>query len=79
MVVESHTLPNEVRFAEIEPYENKHRTAHKEMEVPLKRLAEYKVKRINIIDAHLKDIEEPSNKQDKVLYPRPKKYVPPEE
>ena len=47
------------------------------MDVPIKRLSEYKTKRINIIDARLTD-EELMQPAKKVNYPKPPKYVPPE-
>ncbi len=49
------------------------------MQVPLKRLSEYKIKRLNLIDTHLKDSQDSKPKQERVLYLRPPKYVPPEE
>ncbi len=48
------------------------------MKIPLKRLSEYKVKRLNIMDTVLKATDEPPIKE-RVLYPKPMKYVPPEE
>jgi hypothetical protein len=77
VVEESSALPNEIRYAEVFPFEMKHRTAHREMEVPIKRLPEYKRKIINISEAL---IEEPVAKSgEKVTYPRPKKIELPEE
>lgn len=49
------------------------------MKVPLKRLSEYKVKRLNLIDSHIKGIMEVKPQRDRVLYLKPPKYVPPEE
>lgn len=74
MVVEEekNVLPNEIRFAEVFPFEMSHRTAHREMDVPVKRLTEYKRKIINISDAHLME-ENDVKSGEKVTYPRPKK------
>lgn len=74
---ESTVLPNEARYAEVFPYEMKHRTAHGEMEVPVRRLSEYKRKIININEGLM---DEPEAKGgEKVTYPRPKKVEQHEE
>lgn len=65
------SLPNEIRYAEIMPYDNKHRTAHKEMDLPLRRLAEYKIKKLHIIET---SNELATWQLDRVLYPKPKKF-----
>jgi hypothetical protein len=44
----------------------------------LKRLTEYKYKRINIINSSTIDAGS-ENKLDKVTYPKPPNYVPPQE
>ncbi len=49
------------------------------MNVPIKRLAEYKRKIININENTMIEAENPSDKRDKVTYPMPKKIQPPEE
>lgn len=55
-----------------------YRTAHKEMNIPIRRLSEYKRKLINISDTHFLDNEESKKKHEKVLYPVPKRYIPTE-
>jgi hypothetical protein len=60
------------------PFEMEYRSVHKEYEVPLKRLAEYKRKVININDSQYME-DEAKTIKEKVNYPRPKKYEPPEE
>lgn len=48
------------------------------MDVPIKRLTEYKRKIININDNSLLDTDNPTAKGEKVTYPMPKKIEPPE-
>lgn len=70
-------LPSELRYVEAFPFEMNYRTAHREMEVPLKRLSEYKRKIININDNRL--LEDEPRQNEKVTYPMPKKVDPHEE
>ena len=74
---EGPALPNEVRYAEELPFQMKYRTAHREMDLPTKRLPEYKRKIINISEALLD--EPPVQTSQTVTYPRPKKIVAPQE
>ncbi len=73
---EPENLPNEKRYAEVFPFEMNYRTAHKEMNIPIRRLSEYKRKLINISDTHFLDNEESKKKRERVLYPTPKRYIP---
>lgn len=66
-----------MRYVEAFPFEMNYRTAHREMDVPVKRLSEYKRKIININDNRL--LEEEPKKNEKVTYPVPKKVDPHEE
>ncbi len=54
----------------------KYRTSHREMDVPARRLSEYKRKIINISETLA---DEPEHKGPLVTYPMPKKIDPPEE
>lgn len=63
----------------LEPFKEHWRTPHNHNEIPTRRLLEYKVKTLNILNLASDDNQKDDNKPARVLYPMPPKYEEPKE
>jgi len=63
----------------LEPFKEHWRTPHNHYEIPTRRLLEYKVKTLNILNLASDDNQKDDNRPARVLYPMPPKYEEPKE